>query len=51
MASSADSTDRDTETEGDEDSSSRFVVGSDQLRDGDFETLDDARTALEADDE
>lgn len=51
MASSADSGDRETEAETDEGDGTRFVVGPDRLREGEFETLDDAREAIDADDE
>ena len=44
MASSADSNDHESET--DEDDVSRFVVTPEQLREGDFKTLDGAREAI-----
>lgn len=51
MASSANSSDHDTETEEGEIDASRFVVSAEQLREGDFETLDDVRKAIDADSE
>lgn len=51
MAFSAESNDHDDGTEEDEKETSRFVVGADQLREGDFETLDDLREAIDANEE
>lgn len=50
MASSANSSDHDSETEEDVDAS-RFVVSADQMRDGDFYTLDDVREDISTDGE
>lgn len=49
MASSANSSDHDTETEEDEIDASRFVVSADQMREGDFKTLDELRKEIGAD--
>lgn len=52
MASSSNPTDRRAETgEDDEATDSRFVVGPDELKKGDFKTLDDAREMLDEDGE
>lgn len=51
MASSADSSDHETEADAKEKETSRFVVGADRLRKGEFATLDDALEEIDADDE
>jgi hypothetical protein len=51
MASSVNSSDTETETSEAEVDASRFVVNADQLRDGDFYTLEDVRGEIDADDE
>ena len=49
MASSADSSDHNSETEEYEIDASRFVVSADQIRDGDFKTLGELRKEIDID--
>lgn len=51
MAYSSDRGDHETEYIDDEESDSEYVVTPEQIREGDFETLDDVRDAIDATDE